>query len=111
MDYVNQDLNRLYARLGLQQQIPYVSSGNVFFNGELEMDIVCILGIYFPSKRQVPIDVAVTAHQVPNCIQLEQCEQSFLLKETLNLQNLEPFNYQASALATWLCCLTVLVPT
>ena len=76
------------------------------------MDIVCIMGICFPSKRQVPIDVAVT---VPNCIQLEQCEQSFLLKETLNLQNqepnLEPFNYQASALATWLCCLTVLVPT
>ena len=29
--YVNQDLSRLYARLGLQQQIPYVSSGNVFF--------------------------------------------------------------------------------
>ena len=86
-----------------------------FFNGELEVDIVCILGICFPSKRQVPIDVAVTAHQVPNCIQLEQCEQSFLLKETLNLQNqepnLEPFNYQASTLATWLCCLTVLVPT
>ena len=82
MDYVNQDLSRLYARLGLQQQIPYVSSGNVFFNGELEMNIVCILGICFPSKRQVPIDVAVTAHQVPNCIQLEQCEQSFLLKET-----------------------------
>ena len=79
-----------------------------FFNGELEMDIVCILGICFPSKRQVPIDIAVTA-------QLEQCEQSFLLKETLNLQNqepnLEPFNYQASALVTWLCCLTVLVST
>ena len=54
----------------------------MFFNGELEMGIVCILGIYFTSKRQVPIDVAVTAHQVPNCIQLEQCEQSFLLKET-----------------------------
>ena len=76
------------------------------------MDIVCILGICFPSKKQVPIDVAVTAHQVPNCIQLEQC---FLLKETLNLQNqepnLEPLNYQASALATWLCCLTILVST
>ena len=54
------------------------------------MDIVCILGICLPGKHQVPIDVAVTAHQVTNCIQLEQCVQSFLLKETLNLHNQEP---------------------
>ena len=82
MDYVNQDLCGLYARLGLQQQIPYISSGNVFLMESSRW----ILGICFPSKRQVPIDVAVTAHQVPNCIQLEQCEQSFLLKETLNFK-------------------------
>ena len=55
------------ARLGLQQRnyFMYPVAMIFFFNGELEMDIVCVLGICFPSKHQVPIDVAVTAHQVP----------------------------------------------
>ena len=68
MGYVNQDLCGLYARLGPQQPnyLMYpVAMIFFFFNGELEMDIVCILGICFPSKHQVLIDVAVTAHQVP----------------------------------------------
>jgi len=48
---------------------------------------------------------------------LEQCEWSFLFKETttttwLNwILNLEPFDYQADALATWLCCLTMCTHT
>ena len=74
MGYVNQGLSRLavHNRASAAILIPYMYPvAMCFFNGL--MDCVYI-GHCFSSKHQVPTDVAVTAHQVPNCIQLEQCE-------------------------------------
>ena len=74
MGYVNQGLSRLAVRnrASAAYYLMYPVAMCFFFNGL--MDIVCILGICFPSKHQVPTNGAVTAHQVPNCIQLEQYE-------------------------------------
>jgi len=75
------------------------------------------LSIYFPSYHQVPIDVTAgwavsSKHQIP-IQQLGRLEQCFLIKETTTIpkclereSNLQPFNYQAGVLTTWLCCLT-----
>ena len=73
MGYVNQGLSRLAVlNRALAAYYLMYPVAMYFFNGL--MDIVCILGICFSSKHQVPTDVAVTAHHVPNCIQLEQYE-------------------------------------